>query len=120
MKVVEKDKVVGGMLRDELRRCQEMLDGLREAVSGLPKGVISERKKHYKDKSYSYYYLKYRDGEKVISKHLPSREVKEVSEKLAIRKKHEKEMQAYEKRIAYLNKILRASERRRNDKARRD
>jgi hypothetical protein len=65
--VVEKGKVVGGMLRDELKRCREMLDGLRKAASGLPKGVISEREKHYKNKVYSYYYLKHRHGEKVIS-----------------------------------------------------
>ncbi len=113
--MVEKDKVVGGMLQDELKRCQEMLNGLQKAVSGLPKGVISERKKHYKDKSYSYYYLKYRDGEKVISKHIPNSEIQEVKEKLSMRKKYEKEILSYEKRIAYLNKILRAGERRRGN-----
>ena len=48
MKVVEKDKVISGMLHDELKRCQEMLDGLRKSVSKLPKGVISKRKKRYK------------------------------------------------------------------------
>jgi hypothetical protein len=45
MKVVEKDKVVGGMLRDELYRCQEMLNGLRKAISGLPKGAIRRAEK---------------------------------------------------------------------------
>lgn len=114
MKVVEKDRVVGGMLQDELKRCQEMLNGLRKAISGLPKGAISERKKHYKNKVYSYYYLKYRDGEKVISKHIPNSEIQEVKEKLSARKKYEKEIRSYEKRIAYLNKILRAGERRRH------
>lgn len=115
MKVVEKDRVVGGMLRDELKRCQEVLDSLRKAISGLPKGSISKRKKNYRNKVYSYYYLKYRDGEKVISKHIPDSEIEEVKEKLSMRKKYEKEMQSYEKRIAYLNKILRSGERRRHD-----
>jgi len=114
VKVVETDKVIGGMLQDELKRCQEMLDGLRKAVSGLPKGSLSEREKRYKNKAYSYYYLKYRDGEKVISKHIPNREIQEVKEKLAMRKKYEKEIRSYEKRVAYLNKILRAGERRRH------
>jgi hypothetical protein len=114
MKVVEKDKVVGGMLQDELKRCQEALNGLRKAISGLPKGAISEREKRYKNKVYSYYYLKYRDGEKVISKHIRNNEIQEVKEKLSMRKKYEKEIWAYEKRIAYLNKILRAGERRRH------
>ena len=102
------------MLQDELERCQEVLNGLRKAISGLPKGAISERKKRYRDNVYSYYYLKYRDGEKVISKHIPNSEIQDVKEKLSMRKKYEKEMRSYEKRIAYLNKILRAGERRRH------
>jgi hypothetical protein len=112
VKVVEKDKVISGMLSDELKRCQEMLDSLDKSVSELPKGSISERKKRYKNKVYSYYYLKYREGEKVISKHVSNREVQEILKKLAMRKKYEKEMQSYEKKIAYLNKILRAGKRR--------
>ncbi|MHC4604066.1 MAG: hypothetical protein ACYS6W_12130 [Planctomycetota bacterium] len=111
MKVVEKDKVISGMLRDELKRCQEMLDNLEKSISELPKGAINKRKKRYKNKIYSYYYLKYRDGVKVINKHIPNREVQEILEKLAMRKKYEKEMQSYEKKIAYLNKILHAGKR---------
>jgi hypothetical protein len=38
--------------------------------------------------------------------------VQEIFKKLAMRKKYEKEMQSYEKKIAYLNKILRAGKRR--------
>ncbi|HET6515688.1 MAG TPA: hypothetical protein VFG09_11060 [Thermodesulfovibrionales bacterium] len=102
------------MLQDELKRCREMLNGLRKAISGLPKGSISEREKHYKNKVYSYYYLKYRDGEKVISKHIPNSEIQKVKQELSMRKKYEKEIRSYEKRIAYLNKILRAGQRRRH------
>jgi hypothetical protein len=112
MKVVEKDKVISGMLRDELKRCQEMLDSLEKSVSGLPKGSMSKRKKRYMNKVYSYHYLKYREGERVISKHVPNREVQEILKKLALRKKYEKEIQSYEKKIAYLNRILRADKRR--------
>jgi hypothetical protein len=112
MKVVEKDRVISGMLRDELKLCQEILDSLEKSVSELPKGAISKRKKRYKNKVYFYYCLKYREGEEVISKHVPDREVQEILKKLAMRKKYEKEMQSYEKKIAYLNKILRAGKRR--------
>lgn len=111
MKVVEKDKVISGMLRDELKRCQEMLHNLEESISEFPKGAISKRKKRYKNKIYSYYYLKYRDGDKVISKHIPNRNVQEILGKLTMRKKYEKEMQSYEQKITYLNKILRAGKR---------
>ena len=108
MIVVEKDKVISGMLRDELKRCQEMLGGLQKSLAGLPKGVLSERKKRCKQKVYSYYSLKYREGEKVANKHIPNDEVPSLSEKLVQRRKLEKEALAYKKRIDYLAKILKA------------
>jgi hypothetical protein len=108
MKVVEKDKVVSGMLRDELQRCQEMLDGLEKAVSELPKGVINKRKKRYKDKVYSYHYLKYREGKKVFNRHIARKELRDISKRLELRKKYEKEIKSYKKKIAYLNKIINA------------
>lgn len=67
MKVVEKDKVISGMLQDELKRCREMLAGLQKSVAALPKGVLGERRKRYKQKAYSYYSLKYRDGKQVVN-----------------------------------------------------
>ena len=106
MKVVEKDRVISGMLSDELKRCREMLYGLEKSLSELPKGVIRERKKRYKDKVYLYSCLKYRDGEKVINKHLANKDVPKVSRKLEERKKIEKEICSYKKKIAYLNKII--------------
>ena len=108
MKVVEKDKVISGMLRDELKRCQEMLAGLQKSIAGLPKGVLSERKKRYKDKVYSYYSLKYRDGDKVDNKHIPRDEAPALLKQLEQRKKFEKEARAYKKRIDYLSKMLKA------------
>ena len=106
MKVVEKDKVISGMLGDELKRCQEMLGSLERSLSALPKGVVSERKKRYKDKEYSYFHLKYRDGEKVINKHIPNKDVKELRKKLDLRKKYEREIRSYKKKIEYLSRLL--------------
>ncbi len=111
VKVVEKDKVISGMLRDELKRCREMLTGLEKSIAGLPKGVLSERKKRYKKKVYSYYSLKYRSGEKVVNKHISNDEAPALIKKLEQRKKYEKEMLAYKKRIDYLSKILKATNR---------
>ncbi len=108
MKVVEKDKVISGMLHDELKRCREMLAGLQKSAAGLPKGVLNERKKRYKVKSYSYYSLKYRDGEKVVNKHISSNEAPALQKKLEQRKKIEKEARAYQKKIEYLLKVLKA------------
>ncbi|MFH1147223.1 MAG: hypothetical protein V1736_05895, partial [Pseudomonadota bacterium] len=81
-------------------------DNLEKSVSELPKGVLNERKKRYKSKVYSYYYLKYRDGNKVINKHVPNESVPEMRNTLAQRKKIEREIQSYKKRIDYLGKIL--------------
>lgn len=112
MKVVEKDRVISGMLLDELKRCQEMLDGMKRSISKLPKGVINKRKKCYKNKVYSYYYLKYRDGKKVVSKHISKEEIQEILKKLEQRKRYQKEMQLYKKRIDYLNRIIRSGKKR--------
>lgn len=75
MKVAEKDKAISGMLRDEFKRCRETFAGLQKLLEKFPKGVLSERKKRYKEKAYSYCSLKYRDGKKVINKHIPIDEV---------------------------------------------
>jgi hypothetical protein len=109
MKVVEKDKVVSGMLMDELKRCQEMIIDLQKPLAGLPKGVLRKRNKRYGDKVYSYYSLKYRDGEKVVNKHISGDEAPMLAKKLEQRRKLEKEVSGYKKRIAYLSKILKAN-----------
>jgi len=106
MKVVEKDRVISGMLHDELRRCQEMLDSLERSLFAFPKGVISERKKRYKDKVYVYHCLKCRDGKKVINKHVASKDIPEIKKKLEQRKRIEKELRSYAKKIAYLNRVI--------------
>jgi hypothetical protein len=110
MKVVEKDKVIAGMLRDELKRCQEILAGLQKSLAGLPRGVLSERRKRYKKKYYSYYSLKYREGKKVVNKHIPKDEAPALLKKLSQREKLEKEARAYKKRIDYLTKTLKAGQ----------
>lgn len=108
MKVVEKDKVISGMLKDELKRCRDMLAELQKSIAALPKGALNERKKRYKEKVYSYYSLKYRYGEKVVNKHIPSEEAPALLKKLEQRRKFEKEARTYKKKIEYLSKILKA------------
>jgi hypothetical protein len=118
MKVVEKDKVISGMLRDELKRCQEMVDSLEQSMAPLPKGSISRRSKRYKGKEYSYYYLKYREGDKVINKHIPKGEIDDLRDKLKLRKKYEREMRSYRAKIAYLHRMLGIGEKKTRGKTR--
>lgn len=47
----------------EKRRSDYMLKKYQEALAGLPKGTLSEKSV---DRN-TYYYLKYRDGKKVVS-----------------------------------------------------
>ena len=45
MKVVEKDKLVHGMLQEELARCRSMVSSLERELSELPKGSLHIRQK---------------------------------------------------------------------------
>ncbi|HVN96215.1 MAG TPA: hypothetical protein VMT62_07295 [Syntrophorhabdaceae bacterium] len=112
MNVVEKDVVVSGMLQDELSRCKEAHASIRKALSGLPKGSLSVRKRLHKDREYRYHYLKFREGDKVVNQYVAQSKLRELRNKLDQRKKYEKEAKVYEKRISYLQKLLKAKGRR--------
>jgi len=81
MKVVEKDIVVHGMLEDEYGRCRE-------------------------GKEYVYHYLVRRDGKEVINRHISEKELPELQKLIEEREKCRKEIRAYKKRMAYLEKLL--------------
>ena len=106
MNVVEKDPVVRDMLSAELARCQEMVVELGNSAAALPRGSLSVRKKRYKAREYSYHCLKYRDGEKVISRHVAAGDVEAIARQVELRQRYEKEVRALRKRVAYLEKLL--------------
>ena len=106
MKVVEKDKLVDGMLREELERCRGMVSSLEQEISRLPKGSLHVRKKQYKKRRYQYYYLKYREGGKSVSHHVPAPQLDALKKELDKRRDIGKEIKAYRDRIKYLEKIL--------------
>ena len=106
MKVVEKDRIVSGMLRDEYQRCQEMVSELERIASALPKGSLQQRQKSYKEKEYSYHFLKYREGSRSVSRHVAEKDVEAVKEGVALRKKYDQQIKGFKSRMAYLKKIL--------------
>jgi len=106
MRVVEKDPVVRDMLSAELARCREMAAELGDSAAKLPRGSLSVRKKRHKDREYSYHCLKYREGAKVVSRHVAAGDVAELAGQLDMRRRYEKELRALRKRIAYLEKLL--------------
>lgn len=61
-------------VKQEKQRVEYMLAKYQSELSALPKGVISEKKVGEK----TYYYLKYRDGKKVISQYVSKKEIENV------------------------------------------
>jgi hypothetical protein len=106
MGVVENDPVVRDMLSAELARCRQVAAELVGSAAKLSRGSLSVRKKRYKDREYSYHCLKYREGEKVISRHVCAGDVEELAEQLELRRRYEKELRILRRRIAYLEKLL--------------
>ena len=106
MKVAEKYNAVRGLLEEEYRRCRDVLAALSEKAAQYPKGSLHVRKKRYKGKEYAYHYLVAREEGRVLNRHIPEAELPELKRQLEERDKCRKEMQAYKKRIAYLEKLL--------------
>ena len=106
MKQVEKDRLVQGVLEDELRRSQEMVHLLESEATKLPKGSLHVRIKKYKDRSYEYPYLKYWEGGRSVSVHVPRADLDRIREELERRKAYENEIREYRGRIRYLERIL--------------
>ena len=62
----------------EKQRIDYMLAKYQEALAELPKGTISEKRV----KGNTYYYLKYRDGKKVISKYIGKGDTEELKNQI--------------------------------------
>ena len=82
----------------ERQRIENMLAEYKTELSLLPKGIISEKNTGGK----TYYYLKYRDGKKVISKYIRREDVDAVREQIKRRKHIEEVIRSLreEKKIA--------------------
>jgi len=106
MAVVEKDQMIHGMLKDEQERCERLMAALEAAIAELPRGSLHQRKVKYKDKDFTYHYLKFRDGQKSVYKHVSRSEVPVLEEKIKVRRKKEQDLKQLKARVKYLNKIL--------------
>lgn len=115
MNVVENDRVVHGLLEDEYQRCKDTLRALQEKVQHYPKGALNVRKRNLKGKEYSYYYLVSREGKKVVNKHVSKEKIPQLRDQLKERDLCKKEIRAYEKRMAYLERLLKTSKARRGN-----
>lgn len=106
MVVVEKDEVIQGLLKEELQRCLAAISALETRLAAFPKGALNTRQKVQQGRQYTYHYLVYREDGRVVNRHIPGGELPVLRKQLAERDKCRKEVQAYRKRIAYLERLL--------------
>lgn len=86
----------------EKERIDRMLAKYQEELGTLPKGTISEKKV----KQSTYYYLKYREGKKVISRYIPQKDVEAVREQVEKRRHIETMIRSLQEERAIAEKAL--------------
>lgn len=106
MTVAESDPVIQGFLQEELHRCLNVLEALQKKLAQFPKGALNAREKLVAGRTYSYHYLVYREGGRVVNRHVPKTELTALSARLKERDKCRKEIATYLRRIAYLERLL--------------
>ena len=86
----------------EKERIEYMLTKYQEEHDRLPKGSISEKKAGDK----TYYYLKYRDGKKVVSQYISKSQIDEIRAQIEKRKHIEAMIKSLQEELAIANKVL--------------
>ena len=86
----------------ERERIDRMLAKYQEELETLPKGTISEKKV----KQSTYFYLKYREGKKVISRYIPQKDVEAVREQVEKRRHIETMIRSLREERAIAEKAL--------------
>jgi hypothetical protein len=105
-KVKLEDEGIKGMLRDEFRRCQELVEQVRQAMSAYPKGCLVVKRIKAKGHVYEYHHLQWRDGSKVISRHINKKEVPDLKSQIEQREAYRNNCAILEKRLEYLASLL--------------
>lgn len=86
----------------EKQRIEYMRERYQEELSRLPKGTISEKKSGEK----VYYYLKYRDGGKVVSRYISKSAIDEVRAQVEKRKHIEAMIKSLQEELVIADKAL--------------
>ncbi|MFU8857317.1 MAG: hypothetical protein ACNA8S_09980 [Deferrisomatales bacterium] len=79
---------------------------LERVAAQLPRGSLGLRKKRQGALEYTYHCLKYREGGKVVSRHVATDDVDALARRLEERRRYEQEIRQLRKRISYLEKLL--------------
>lgn len=89
-------------ITQEKKRIEYMLAKYEQEQHRLPKGSISEKIVG----SRTYYYLKYRDGKKVVSRYISKSEIDDIREQIEKRKHIEAMIKSLQKELSIANKVL--------------
>lgn len=89
-------------VKQEKQRIEYMLAKYQSELSTLPKGTISEKTVGEK----TYYYLKYRDGKKVVSQYVTKKEIENVRVLVEKRRHIEAMVKSLQEEKAIADKVL--------------
>lgn len=98
--------VINDVIKEEYNRLNELIEFYNQKIAAYPKGSISSRKRQ----SRVYYYLGYRDHDKVISLYLgkeDSDKYKEIAQKVAQRLRYEKKLKESKESLKQIERLLR-------------
>ena len=87
---------------EEKQRIEYMLQKYAASLAGLPKGTISEKTINEK----TYYYLKYRDGKRVVTRYVNKQEINTLRQQIDRRKHIETMIKSLQKEKALADRIL--------------
>ena len=97
--------IVKGVLEEELDRSLSLQKKYEQKLADYPKGYLLERK----IKGKLYYYLSYREGEKICQKYLgnlPEKEVNNLQKQMEDKKNLKKQLAEVKANIKYLKRLL--------------
>ncbi len=86
----------------EKQRIEYMLMKYQNELSSLPRGTISEKTVGER----TYYYLKYRDGKKIVSKYISKKEIENVRTLVERRRHIEAMVKSLQEEKAIADKVL--------------
>lgn len=94
------------MLRDEFNRCLELMEQVKQSMDSYPRGRVVVKKVKAKGRIYEYHHLQWREGEKVLSRHVPEKEVPELQKKIEQREAYRSNCLKLERRLEYLAPLI--------------
>ncbi|MFC1699930.1 hypothetical protein ACFL1I_08285 [Candidatus Omnitrophota bacterium] len=102
--------VIKGVLREELENSIRLIKDYQQALKKHPGGSLIRKK----IKGRKYYYLAYREGNKVKfiykGKKISKEDLEQLQKSKQLRLKYKKLIQKLNKRIKYLRKVIRGKE----------